>query len=190
MENHGHRFKPEHAAKLLSDQRREKLPPEKVLAQLHLKESDSACDLGAGNGYFTIPMARLTRGNVFAVDVEPKMLDLLKDHANEAGIQNIEYRVADIAQTNLPDGSMQKVFSSFVMHEVPDLDAVIEEIKRILALEGQVLILDWEKVASDSGPPFHERIPSEDLKKSFLAKGFSVDKQMLTSDVYALNLTK
>jgi ubiquinone/menaquinone biosynthesis C-methylase UbiE len=188
--NHGHRFNPEHAAKLLSDRRREMLPPEQILAKLKIHSEHKVCDLGAGNGYFTIPIAGLTRGKVYAVDVEPKMLELLKNRANDAGIQNIEYKVADIAHTDLPDGSINRVFSSFVMHEVPDLDTVIEEVKRILDSQGQALILDWEKVESESGPPLHVRIPSEQLKEAFQAKGFKVLKEMIIPEVYALTLTK
>lgn len=190
MSNHGHRFNPDHAAKLVSDQRRTVLPPEQILTKLNIKEEDTVCDLGAGNGYFTIPIAGLTHSDVYAVDVEPKMLALLKERAKEAGITTIKYKVADIAHTGLPDGSINRVISSFVMHEVPDLDAVIMEIKRILHSEGQALILDWEQVESESGPPVHVRISSEDLKKAFQAKGFTVQKDRIRPEIYALTLKK
>lgn len=188
MSKHEHRFNFEHAARLLSDERREKMPRDQILAKLKIKEDDTICDLGAGNGYFTLPLASMTRGKVHAVDVETKMLDLLKQRADKAGIQNIEYKVADIADTDLPDGSINRVFSSLVMHEVPDLDAVIMEMKRILNHDGQALILDWERVESESGPPVHIRIPSEKLKEVFQEKGFTVQKDMFGPEIYALTL--
>ncbi|WCK56491.1 class I SAM-dependent methyltransferase [Aneurinibacillus sp. Ricciae_BoGa-3] len=52
------------------------------------KKQDKLADIGCGPGYFTIPAACLTSGTVYGVDVEPKMLETLKEKA-AAGVKNI-----------------------------------------------------------------------------------------------------
>jgi ubiquinone/menaquinone biosynthesis C-methylase UbiE len=187
--SHGHRFNPEKAGKLLDPRRKEKLPPEKILTLFDLKAGEIVADFGAGNGFFTVPIAQATGNDVYAIDIEPKMLEGLKEHARESGIENITTIITDLANTTLAEQSVDKIFSSFVMHEVPDLPAVMEEIKRILKPNGRILILDWEAIEMNEGPPLAHRIPSDQLKATFESHGFSVEKQIINSGVYALIMT-
>lgn len=83
----GHRFKPEKAEKLLDPKRRELIPPDKVMEILDVQKSDIVADLGAGNGYLTIPLAEQTGEVVYAVDIEPKMLELLKARAEHVNLK-------------------------------------------------------------------------------------------------------
>lgn len=183
---HPHVFNPDKAGKLLDPKRKEQLPPEKVLDLFDLKAGDTVADLGAGNGFFTIPMAKRTGQTVYAVDIEPKMLAGLKEHAERESVNNIDYIVGSLAETTLKEHSMTHVFSSFVMHEVPNLEAVFKELKRILTEDGKGLILDWEAVESESGPPLEVRIPSQKLKTSFEDFGFKTELHKINETVYAL----
>src|SRR6187431_134205 len=53
--------------------------PSKAVAQLGIKPGMTVCDLGAGTGYYAVRMARLVgdQGKVYAVDIQPRMLELL-----------------------------------------------------------------------------------------------------------------
>jgi len=182
---YGHRFNPEKADLLLDPRRREKLPPEEILALLEIEKGDIIADLGSGNGYFTVPIAEKTGTTVYAVDIEPKMLDSLMDHAAKADVKNIQPVTSDLAQIKLPNHSVDKIFSSMVMHEISSLNAVIGEIKRIVRPNAKLLILDWEAIEMKAGPPLKVRIPSEKLKAIFEAHHFRVEKRMINSGVYA-----
>lgn len=72
---HERRFNPENMSRLDNPERRKKFPPEKLLELLQIDKKDNILDLGAGIGYFTIPAAQMTDGSVFALDIEPKMLE-------------------------------------------------------------------------------------------------------------------
>ncbi|WP_299095373.1 class I SAM-dependent methyltransferase [uncultured Metabacillus sp.] len=87
----GHRFKPDKADKLLDPKRRELVSPEQVVKELKVKKENIIADLGAGNGFFTIPLAKATEQEVYAVDIEEKMLNLLRENANSEKIGNIQY---------------------------------------------------------------------------------------------------
>ncbi|MFC4618692.1 class I SAM-dependent methyltransferase [Camelliibacillus cellulosilyticus] len=184
-----HRFNPDKAEKLVSNERYKDLPPEETLAPLQLQQGDIVADFGAGNGFFTLPIAQATGATVYAVDIETRMLAALKQRADENNIGNIERVEADLAETGLATHSVDKLFSSFVLHEVPDLSATLKEMKRVLRPGGAMLILDWEAVEGEDGPPKRRRIPSERLQSDLVALQFNVRKITINPDVYALQCT-
>lgn len=157
------RFDPNKANKLFAEERRKLIPPESVLPYLQVNEGDAVADLGAGNGYFTVPIAKKTGNTVYAVDIEPKMLNLLKANAKSEQLTNIQYVVSDLENIQLEDNAVHIVFVSFVIHEVTDIDKALSEMKRILTPGGQIVLLEWEAIETESGPPLHHRIPSEKM---------------------------
>ncbi|MGM8214605.1 class I SAM-dependent methyltransferase [Bacillaceae bacterium W0354] len=180
------RFKPEKAALLVSDERFKKLPPDEVLSHLHIRSTDTVADLGAGNGFFTIPIAKITEKTVFAVDIEPKMLEMLEERAREEQIENIKYVISDLEDIHINDHTVHKILVSFVIHEVSNLQKAIDDMKRILKRDGKLLILEWEAIETESGPPLHERIPSNDLKEILENNGFETTMFHLSPDQYVI----
>lgn len=166
----GHRFHHSKAEKLLNPKRRELIAPEEVVSLLHISERDVVADLGAGNGYFTVPIAKVAK-TVYAVDVQQEMLHFLKQHAEKERVENISYILSDVTATTIPSQSVDQGLMAFVLHEVADREAVFAEIARIMKPNGAFLLVEWEAVESDMGPPIHERIPSQQLmdevKKTF-----------------------
>src|SRR5699024_955886 len=169
------RFNPEKANVLMSSDRMELLPPDKIIGHLDIKPSDTIADLGAGNGYFAIPMAQSTKQFIYAVDIEPKMLEMLKENAEQEQLENIQYVESDLDQIQLDDDSVNKVMISLVLHEVPNLDKTLGEIKRILKSGGNILIIEWEAVKTESGPPLHHRIASEEMVSVLKKNGFDAE---------------
>ncbi|MBA4537740.1 class I SAM-dependent methyltransferase [Bacillus aquiflavi] len=180
-----HRFKPEKAAKLLDPKREELLPIKEVLALLKIKEDEIIADLGCGNGYLTVPLLSKAK-HVYAVDIEPKMLELLKERIDGEKINDITYVVSNLEQIDLNTNSVDKAVVAFVAHEIAHLDKAIGEFKRMIRQNGTILIIDWEAVEMEMGPPVHERIPSEQLKQSFEEYGFKVTLGHLNSGIYYL----
>ncbi|SES68774.1 Methyltransferase domain-containing protein [Salinibacillus kushneri] len=159
------RFNPEHAHVLWSEKRQKLLPSEEVIQFLELKETDKVADLGAGNGYFTLQIARKTKQKVYAVDIEQKMLDQLKEHADLNKVTNIHYVVSDIETIKLDDNMIDKAFVAFAIHEVNSHEKVKKEIKRVLKNQGQIVIIEWEKNEFDMGPSIDEKISSHHMSK-------------------------
>ena len=161
----GHRFNPDKADKLLDPKRRKSISPEKVITELKINKENVIADLGAGNGFFTIPLAMATEQVVYAVDIEEKMLNLLKENYISENIDNIQCVLSDLEDIRLEDGSVDKVLVAFVIHEIPNLKKALGEFKRILKPNGTLLILEWEAIEMEMGPPLHERIPSDKMKE-------------------------
>ncbi|TKD70906.1 class I SAM-dependent methyltransferase [Pseudalkalibacillus hwajinpoensis] len=182
----GKRFKPGKADRLLDPKRREIISPEQVIAHLDIKATDHVADFGAGNGYFTLPLAEATE-KVYAVDIEKQMLDLLRKRAAETGgADGIEYVVSSLEEVNLADHVADKAVAAFVIHEVPDLTKAFQEFKRIIKPGQKLLVLEWEAIEMDMGPPLHERISSEKMKKIFEENGLEPEVNHFHEAVYGV----
>lgn len=172
---HERRFDPARAHRLDDPDRKRWLPPEEVIAALHLHQGETVVDIGAGTGYFTIPMAAAVgpSGHVFALDVSPEMLAHLRNKL--AGAINVQCVEAEASSTGLPAASCNLVFTANVWHEFDDRAAVLAEARRVLKPGGRIAILDWRPdVEPDHGPPLAHRIAQDAAKNALQAAGFLV----------------
>jgi ubiquinone/menaquinone biosynthesis C-methylase UbiE len=174
---HERRFNPSRAHLLEDPERKKWLPPQEVVAALHLREGESVVDIGAGTGYFALPMAEAVGGNgrVFAVDVAAEMLDRLRSRLAETGVSNVQCAQGEASFTDLPSGCAELVFMANVWHEFDDHAAVLTEARRLLQPGGRIALLDWRPDAEpDHGPPIAHRIASSAAKSLLEAAGFDV----------------
>jgi ubiquinone/menaquinone biosynthesis C-methylase UbiE len=138
------------------DERRRSIPPEIIVERMGLSENDSVLDLGAGVGYFAIPISKGSR-DVIAIDSEPKMLTVLSQRTRSSGIGNVHLVCGDIDALPLADGSVDHVLAAFVYHEVSDQSKLMEESARVLRPSGRLTVVDFQKRISREGPPIWVR---------------------------------
>ncbi|SFV05782.1 class I SAM-dependent methyltransferase [Alicyclobacillus macrosporangiidus] len=167
----GHRFNPKHVERLLNEERQKLLPPETILERLGVEPSHVVADIGCGPGYFSLPLAQMSRA-VYGVDVSAEMLDLLARRAAEAGVCNVESIQAAAEHIPLPDASVDRMLCAFVLHEVDDLKQTLAEFNRLLKPEGRLMVIEWEKKSMDMGPPVSERIDMAELTSLVEDAGF------------------
>ena len=156
-------FRPAEAHKLEDPARLKWLPVDAILERLSLRPGLQVADIGAGTGFFAIPMARAVGpdGRVFAVDLQSEMLQLLR-HKLTAGTGNLETLEGSAHQSNLPGESCDLVLVANVWHELDDHPGALAEAARVLRPEGRLAILDWRADAvRPPGPPIDHRWPVE-----------------------------
>lgn len=108
-----------------------------------VREGSTALDLGAGKGFFTIPLARLVgeTGRVVAADVEPKMLQAIEKRAGKAGVGG---RVTTLLVR--PDAlaypAADFVLLFWSLHEMVGEEAVLKEIRARLNPGGRVFVAE------------------------------------------------
>ena len=95
-------------------------------------------DVAAGSGALSIPAARLG-AQVLATDQSPVMLELLKERADQDGL-NIETRVMDGHELELDDNSFDMAGSQFGVMLFPDMPKGISEMVRVVKPGGRVLM--------------------------------------------------
>jgi ubiquinone/menaquinone biosynthesis C-methylase UbiE len=180
---HDRRFNPSLAHRLDDPARLLWLPPDEVIAMLRVQPGDLVADIGAGTGYFTLPLAHAlgSKGKVWAVDAQTEMLSLLKEKLDLAGVSNVEPVCAEGDRTEIPDAACTLVFLANVWHEFEDRNAVLREAQRILSPGGRVAILDWRTdVEPVHGPPLAHRIAAADAVRDMRHAAF---EQLASAEV-------
>ena len=117
--------------------------PDEVVAAMELAEDDLVADLGAGSGYFTFRLAtRVQRGKVYAVDIQPEMLEILAARRKELGLSNVEGVLATAESPNLPPG-LDAVLMVDAYHEFSHPFEVMEEVVAALSPGGRVFLVEY-----------------------------------------------
>jgi len=168
---------------LESRQREELIPPEVLIGQMPIHRDHTLLDVGAGSGFFTIPMAESTSSKVYAMDPDRRMLSVIKDKAKEKGLVNIELIQDYIENLSIQNNSVDFVMASLILHEVGSLTKALSNIFEVLKDGGHLLCLEYEK--DDliiEGPPMSIRIGSEELEKALSLIGFKIVKKTKIND--------
>jgi ubiquinone/menaquinone biosynthesis C-methylase UbiE len=156
------------------------IPPAMVIGALAIHPGDAIADIGAGTGFFSLPLAKAagSPGLVFAVDCQAEMLRHLQFKLDTGSISNIRVINTAADSTGLPSESCDLVFMANVWHEFADRPAVLREARRILNARGRIAVLDWRPDAEPHpGPPLHHRISASDALEDMQSAGFTGVKQ-------------
>ena len=175
-----------------SKQRESLIAPEVLIHQMPIKKDHTLLDVGAGSGFFTIPMAESTSGTVYAMDPDLRMLSVIDTKAKEKGLTNIKLLQDYIENLSIQNSSVDFVMASLILHEVSSLTAALTKIFDVLKIGGHLLCLEYEKDdAIIEGPPMSIRIPSEDLETKLKAIGFGIIQKMKINDaIYTILVVK
>jgi arsenite methyltransferase len=109
-----------------------------------LEPGERALDVGSGAGTDSLIAAQMVGpdGHVTGIDMTPEMLAKARASADEAGVENVEFRAGEAETIPFEDEAFDVVISNGVIDLVPDKDAVFGEIFRVLAPGGRIQIAD------------------------------------------------
>jgi len=120
--------------------------PDEVIAAMELKPGMAVADIGVGTGYFARRMAKQVgpTGIVYGVDVQPEMLELLKDYSSRDGVAEIIKPILGGDRfTHLPEASVDWVLLVDTYHEFQHPEAMLTDILRALKPGGKVALLEY-----------------------------------------------
>lgn len=130
-------------------------------ALAELKEGETVLDLGAGAGIDVFLAARRVgeKGRVIGVDMTPDMVAKGAALAQEHGFSQVEFRLGEIENLPVSEGSVDVIISNCVINLTRDKLATFREVHRVLKPGGRILISD---LVTEGAIP-------EDIRKSFAA---------------------
>ena len=115
-----------------------------LIAGLSLSEDFVVADIGAGTGYFTFPVAaRVPKGMVFAVDIQPEMLALMEQRKARENVSNVRTVLGNADDPNLPDNAIDLAFIVDAYHEFSFPREMGEHLKASLKPGGQLVLVEY-----------------------------------------------
>lgn len=156
------------ASWLIRPERDEEESTSESFVQLKLAPGMTVCDLGCGNGYWTLPMARAVGkdGKVLAVDIQREMLHKLRERSGRLKLPQIKPVLGEIDDPKLPAGEVDLLLMVDVYHEFSHPESMLWGIRRSLAPEGVVALLEYrEEDPAVPIKPLHKMSKSQIIKE-------------------------
>lgn len=167
------------ASWLIRPEREQEEAPSQVLEQLQLKPGMTVVDFGCGNGFYSLPMAKLVspNGKVLGVDIQPEMLQMLKERAAVSGIDNVEPILSTEKETKLPENSVDLLILVDVYHEFSFPKQMLSGIRKCLKDDGVVALLEYR--AEDPTVPIKplHKMSKKQIMKEYEANGFKLVRE-------------
>jgi cyclopropane fatty-acyl-phospholipid synthase-like methyltransferase len=148
----------------------------KLLEQLQLRPGDTVCDMGCGNGFYTLKIAELvgSEGKVYAVDIQPEMLRLLEKRVEKADLENVVPMLGSVVDPQLPKNAMDLVLLVDVYHEFSNPEEMLAAVRQSLKPNGRVALVEFRSEdAKVPIKPLH-KMSKEQIMKEFPANGFKL----------------
>ncbi len=101
------------------------------LAREVLTPDSEVLELGCGTGSTAIALAPHAK-RILAADYSAKMLEIAREKARAAGVQNVEFQQAGVDDLDLPDASVDAVLAMNLLHLLDDRDAALATVFRLL----------------------------------------------------------
>jgi ubiquinone/menaquinone biosynthesis C-methylase UbiE len=166
----------EGAGWLIRESRQREEDCETLLEALDIRPGNVVCDMGCGNGFYTLKIAKLVgeQGKVLAVDIQREMLGLLQDRAEAENVTNIEPIHGTLVDPKLPEASVDLMLMVDVYHEFSHPEQMLSAIRKSLKPAGRVALVEFR--AEDPEVPIKplHKMSKEQIMKEFPPNGFTL----------------
>jgi ubiquinone/menaquinone biosynthesis C-methylase UbiE len=157
---------------------------EQVMEIAGIKPGMWVADVGAGEGYYTVRLARMVgpRGRVLAEDIVPEVHDALGERVQREGFENVAVKLGTPDNPLLPRQSFDRIFLVHMYHEVESPYAFLWHMREGLKPGGLAVVVDSDRPTGRHG------IPPAQLKCEFAALGLQpvISRVLTGGDAYLM----
>lgn len=173
----------ESAAWLEREGREDLEKPEVVIEAMGLRKGMTVAEIGAGTGFFSRRIAKVVgpSGTVYAQDIQPEMLEMLKERTAKEGITNVVPVLGGETDPKLPLGKIDRVLLVDVYHEFQKPEPMLAALRKVLAPGGSVTLVEY-RLEGDSASHINlaHRMSSEQVLAEWGAAGYELVRQVET----------
>jgi ubiquinone/menaquinone biosynthesis C-methylase UbiE len=150
--------------------------PEEVVKTLGLRPGMNVADIGAGTGYFNrfLAAAVAPGGKVYAADIEPKMVEHMKERAEKEKTPNVVPVLAEPDDPKLPEGAIDVVLICNTYHHFDNRLAYFDRIRKKLRPGGRIAIVDFQKRDLPVGPAMEHKLPRDHVVAEMEKAGYKL----------------
>jgi ubiquinone/menaquinone biosynthesis C-methylase UbiE len=167
---------------LVRPEREAEEAPEEALDAIGISKGAMVADIGAGVGYFTWRLAARVgpAGKVYAVDVQPGMLQQLRQNMAERKLTNYEAVLGDEDDPRLPTAGIDLALLVDVYHEFSQPRKMLRQIRASLKPDGRMVLLEYRK--EDPKIPIRpeHKMTVAEVKAEIEPEGFRLEKTLET----------
>jgi 2-polyprenyl-3-methyl-5-hydroxy-6-metoxy-1,4-benzoquinol methylase len=156
--------------------------PAGVLAAVGLKPGMEVVDLCSGDGWFTLPIAKIAR-HVTAIDIDSDLLEMARHRLAENGVTNCDFIAGDAYElAQLVQRPVDFVYMANAFHGVPDPPRLAQAVRAVLNPSGHFAIVNWHQrpreetiiLGEPRGPNTELRLSPEQTAKGVEASGLKL----------------
>lgn len=157
------------------EEREQEEESRQLIQNMDIKTNEVIADIGAGSGYHVFKMAPLaSAGQVYAVDIQVEMLEVIEEKKQAIQQQNINLIRGEEQNTNLPEGSIDKVLMVDVYHEFAYPKEMLESIYQALKEDGRIYLIEYRKEIKSVPIKEIHKMTEKQAVKEFEANGFKL----------------
>lgn len=153
--------------------------PEEMLEQLKVQPGMTVCDMGCGDGYYTIELARRVgpTGKVIAVDIQPEMLQELSRRCEQNNLKNVDMILGLPHDPKLPEGKLDLILMVDVYHEFSNPIEMLESMRNSLKKDGRIALVEFR--GEDPQVPIkpEHKMTKKQILKEYEANAFRLVDQ-------------
>ena len=163
---------------LVRPERAEEEQPDKAIALLHIAKGATVADIGAGNGYITWRLAQQVgpTGKVYANDIQPEMLEMLRSNMQQRSLRNVETVLGAIDDPKLLADTLDLAIMVDVYHEFSEPQKMLRGIRRALKANGQLVLLEYRGEDPDVPIRPEHKMTVVQVKTELEPEGFRLDR--------------
>ena len=150
-----------------------------MLRELKVQPGQVVCDMGCGNGYYTLQLARQVgpTGKVLAVDIQPEMLTMLREATKRAQLTNVQPLLGTLVDPSLPQRGVDLILCVDVYHEFSHPEQMLRAMRESLKPGGKLVLVEF-RLEDESVPiKLLHKMSKEQIQKELLPNGFKLVRQ-------------